>query len=187
MTDTLNWGIISTGAIAGTLARAIGASRTGTLSAVASRSKDKAVAFGGKWGLPAERCFGSYEAMLADATVQAVYIATPHPQHAEWAIKSAEAGKHVLVEKPSGVNQYDWQAIQDAAEQNNVFLMEAFMYRCHPQTKRLVELIKDKAIGDVRVIQATFSFHAGYNPQSRAFSNALAGGGSWTWDATRCR
>lgn len=177
MAEKIKWGIIGTGAIAQTLARAMGPSCTGELSAVASRDKSKAEIFGNGLGLAPARCFGSYEALLADASVQAVYVATPHPQHAKWAIAAAEAGKHVLLEKPSGVNQYDWQAVADAAQQAGVFLMEAFMYRCHPQTAKLVELLRDKTIGDVRVIQATFSFHAGYNPNSRAFSNELAGGG----------
>jgi len=97
--------------------------------------------------------------------------------HAEWAIKAMNAGKHVLVEKPIGMNQYEAQAMIEAAIANKVFLMEAYMCRCHPQTAKLVELIKSKAIGDVSVIPATFSFHAGFKPESRIWSNALAGGG----------
>jgi aryl-alcohol dehydrogenase-like predicted oxidoreductase/predicted dehydrogenase len=106
-----------------------------------------------------------------------VYVATPHPAHAEWAIKAAEAGKHVLVEKPMAVNQYLAQAMIEAAVASNVFVMEAFMYRCHPQTAKLVELLREKAIGDVRVIQAAFSFHAGFNATSRLYDPALGGGG----------
>ena len=173
----LAWGIISTGAIAGTLAHNIGQSRTGRVAAVASRDKAKAEAFGAKYGVPAAKCYGSYEAMLADPEVKAVYIATPHPQHAEWAIKACEAKKHVLVEKPMAVNRHQAEAIVEAAVANDVFLMEAFMYRCHPQTMRLVELLREKAIGDVKVIQASFSFHAGFDPKSRLFRNDLAGGG----------
>ena len=78
--------------------------------------------------------------------------------HAEWAIKAAEAGKHVLCEKPLTVNHAEALAVIDAARRNDVFLMEAFMYRCHPQTIKLVEFIRKKVIGDVRVIQATFGF-----------------------------
>jgi predicted dehydrogenase/aryl-alcohol dehydrogenase-like predicted oxidoreductase len=177
MTKKLHWGIIGTGAIARTLANAINKSRTGKLTAVASRAKDKAESFGKDFGVEAAQCFGSYGELLKDESVEAVYVATPHPMHPEWAIKAAEAGKHVLVEKPIAVNQYLAQAIVEAAVANNVFLMEAFMYRCHPQTAKLVELIKEKSIGDVRVIHATFSFGAGFNPTSRLYDPALGGGG----------
>lgn len=177
MSKTLAWGIIGTGAIAQCLASALGKSRTGKLVAAASRSREKAESFGEKFNLAPGKRYASYAALLEDKEIDAVYVATPHPQHAEWAIRAAEAGKHVLVEKPIGVNQYEAQAIIEAAVANNVFLMEAFMYRCHPQTQKLVELIKERVIGDVRVIQATFSFHGGYNPEGRTFKNELAGGG----------
>jgi predicted dehydrogenase len=142
---------------------------------VGSRSPDKAEAFGSEFGVP--RRHGSYEALLADPEIEAVYISTPHPQHAEWAIKAAAAGKHVLVEKPIGLNRHDAQAMIEAATAHGVFLMEAYMYRCHPQTARLVELLREKVIGEVAVIQATFSFQCGFNPESRIWSNALGGGG----------
>ncbi len=177
MSSTLNWGIIGTGAIAKTLANALAKSRNGKLLAVASRAKATADDFGKSFGLDPAKCYGSYESLLQDPQVQAVYIAVPHPLHAEWAIKAAEAGKHLLVEKPIAVNQYQAQAIVEAAVANDVFLMEAFMYRCHPQTQKLVELIKDKVIGDIQVIHATFSFQATFNPTGRLFANDLAGGG----------
>ncbi len=153
------------------------ASRTGRLAAVASRDAAKADAFGDAHGVPAGHRFGSYEALLADPSVRAVYVATPHPQHAEWAIKAAEAGKHVLVEKPMAVHRHEAEAIVEAAVASGVLLMEAFMYRCHPQTGRLVELLREQTIGDVRVIQATFSFQSGFDATSRLFRNDLAGGG----------
>jgi predicted dehydrogenase/aryl-alcohol dehydrogenase-like predicted oxidoreductase len=171
----LTWGILGAGAIAKAFARAVATTKTSTLLAVASREQAKADAFGNEFSVP--KRYGSYEALLADPEVRAVYICTPHPGHAVWAIKAANAGKHLLVEKPIAVNHAQAMAIAEAAELNNVFLMEAFMYRCHPQTQRLVDLIKDRAIGDVRLIQATFSFHAGFNPDSRLFKNELAGGG----------
>ncbi len=173
----LAWGIIGTGAIAATLARNMAASRTARLAAVASRTQATADAFGDEHGVPAGHRFGTYDAMLADPSVRAVYVSTPHPQHAEWAIKAAEAGKHVLVEKPMAVHRHEAEAIVEAAVANGVLLMEAFMYRCHPQTSRLVELLRERAIGDVKVVQATFAFHAGFDAKSRIFSNALAGGG----------
>ena len=175
MRPTIQWGLLATGAIAHAFARGLAQSQTGRLLAVGSRSREKADAFGKEFG--ASRCYGSYEELLGDKEVQAIYVSTPHPQHAEWAIKAMEAGKHVLVEKPIGLNQYEAQAMIEAAVAGRVFLMEAYMYRCHPQTVRLVELLREKAIGDVCVIQATFSFHAGFDPESRIWSNALAGGG----------
>ena len=106
--------------------------KLGRLVAVGSRSKDTAEAFGSQFGVA--RRHGSYEALLADPEVQAVYIATPHPMHAEWAIKAAEAGKHILCEKPLALNYPEAMAVIEAARRHDVFLMEAFMYRCHPQT-----------------------------------------------------
>jgi predicted dehydrogenase/diketogulonate reductase-like aldo/keto reductase len=175
MENKIKWGLLATGAIAKAFARGVKQSQTGDLVAVGSRSLDKAETFAQEFGIP--RRHGSYEALLADPGVDAVYVSTPHPQHAEWAIKAAEAGKHVLVEKPIGLNQYEAQAMIEAATANGVFLMEAYMYRCHPQTARLVELLHEKAIGEVSVIQATFSFHAGFDPESRLWSNASGGGG----------
>lgn len=172
---TVRWGLLATGAIARAFALGVKASVTGSLAAVASRTEEKARAFGVEFGIP--RRHGSYEALLADRDVDAVYISTPHPQHAEWTVKAARAGKHVLVEKPIGINQREAQAMIAAARENNVFLMEAYMYRCHPQTARLVDLIRDGAIGEIGVIQATFSFRAEFKPASRLWSNELAGGG----------
>src|SRR5450432_736684 len=131
MTDKLTWGILGTGSIANTFARGLTTSETGELLAVGSRTQAAADAFGETWDIAHRH--GTYEALLADNDVQAIYISTPHPMHAEWAIKAAEAGKHVLCEKPIALNAAEAMAIIEAARQNNVFLMEAFMYRCHPQ------------------------------------------------------
>lgn len=97
--------------------------------AVGSRTQANADAFGAKYGIP--HCYGNYDAVLADPEVDAVYMSTPHPFHAEWAIKAAEAGKHILVEKPIGLNWHEAAAMIEAAREHDVFLMEAFMYRCH--------------------------------------------------------
>ncbi len=175
MSKTLTWGIIGTGHIASVFARGLAESQTGTLLAVGSRSQETADAFGETWN--ASRRYSSYEELLADKDVQAVYISVPHPLHAEWAIKAADAGKHVLCEKPIALNHAEAMAIIEAAHRNNVFLMEAFMYRCHPQTAKLVELVRSGAIGQVRVIQATFSFQTSFNPESRLLKNELGGGG----------
>jgi predicted dehydrogenase len=175
MTTSLRWGILAASRIAGEFVKGLKDSRTGTALAVGSRMKDKADSFGAAHGIPHR--YGSYEALLADPDVDVVYISTPHSYHAEWAIKAAEAGKHILCEKPLTLNLQEAEAVVAAAKQHNVFLMEAFKYRCHPQTARAMQLIREKAIGDVRLIQATFSFHAGFSAGSRLFNNELGGGG----------
>lgn len=173
--DKLRWGILGTGNIARVFANGLTNCETGELFAVASRTLTKAQNFGGKFNVPVQ--YGSYEALLADPEVQVVYLALPHVFHSGWAIRAADAGKHVLCEKPIAINHTQASAMVDAARRNNVFLMEAFMYRCHPQTDKLLELIRAKVIGEVRVIQATFSFQAEYDPANGAFSNAMGGGG----------
>lgn len=171
----LTWGILGTGAIANIFARGLRESRTGRLVAVGSRSQSAADMFGEIYNIA--RRYGSYEKLLADERVQAVYIAMPHPLHAQWAIKAAEAGKHMLCEKPLALNHAEAMAIVEAARRNDVFLMEAFMYRCHPQTAKLVELVRSGVIGKIHVVQATFSFHTPFRPKSRLLNNALGGGG----------
>jgi predicted dehydrogenase/aryl-alcohol dehydrogenase-like predicted oxidoreductase len=175
MAGKLQWGIIGTGGIAHAFAEGLARSKTGTLVAVGSRRQESADKFGDEFQLP--KRYGSYEALLADSEVEAVYISTPHPMHAEWAIKSAEAGKHILCEKPLALNHAEAMVVVEAARENDVFLMEAFMYRCHPQTARLVELVRSGVIGKVGVIQATFSFRAHFDPEGRLFKHALGGGG----------
>jgi predicted dehydrogenase len=173
--QSVAWGILGTGSIAHTFAAGLAESRTGRLVAVGSRAQGPADAFAREFGL--DRAHGGYEALLADPAVQAVYISTPHPSHAEWCIAAARAGKHILCEKPLTMNHAEAVAVAAAAREHGVFLMEAFMYRCHPQTARVVELIRGGEIGQVGVVQAAFSFHAAYDPGSRLFNHALGGGG----------
>jgi len=174
MSTKLQWGLIGTGRIARKFAKGLRQSRTGELVAIGSRSDDAAAAFAKDF--PAT-CHGSYEALLADPRVQAVYVSTPHPAHAQWAIRAAEAGKHVLCEKPLAMNQREAKSMVDAARRHGVFLMEAFMYRCHPQTARLVELIREQTIGEIKLIRATFSFTFPFDPNSRLLNAELGGGG----------
>lgn len=171
----LRWGILGTGNIASRFASQIPASATGELAAVGSRSQTSADAFGDKYDIPHRHA--SYGDLLADDTVDAVYIATPHPLHPEWAIKAAEAGKHVLCEKPLAINRSWAAAMIEAAIRHDVFLMEAYMYRCLPQTKLVAQLVRDGAVGKVHQIQASFGFQASFNAESRIFANDLAGGG----------
>lgn len=171
----LRWGIIGTGNIARKFATGLSKCKTGVLTAVGSRTPEMAERFGQEYGV--NHRHGSYEALLADKDVEAVYISTPHPMHAQWAIRAAQAGKHILCEKPLAMNHAEAMAVIEAARAHDVFLMEAFMYRCHPVTAKLVELLRSKAVGEVRVIRAAFSFRSTFNPKSRLFENDLGGGG----------
>ncbi|MFG1628821.1 aldo/keto reductase [Kribbella sp. NPDC049227] len=176
MTDTkLRWGILGTGNIASRFASQVPTSPTNAVVAVGSRSIDSANAFADKWDIANRHA--SYDDLLADETVDAVYIATPHPMHVEWAIKAAEAGKHVLCEKPLAINKAWAEAMIEAAVRNDVFLMEAYMYRCLPQTKLIAQLVRDGELGTVHQIQATFAFASSFRPESRIFADELAGGG----------
>jgi predicted dehydrogenase len=174
-TSSLAWGILGTGSIANTFAVGIAHSRTGRLVAVGSRRAVDAEKFAARHG--GIKAHGTYDALLADPDVQAVYISTPHPFHAEWCVKAARAGKHILCEKPFTLNHREAVIVADEVRARGVFLMEAFMYRCHPQTARLVELIRGGVIGEIGVIQATFSFKADFNVRHRLFANELGGGG----------
>jgi predicted dehydrogenase/diketogulonate reductase-like aldo/keto reductase len=171
----LRWGLLAAGNIAKAFARGVQHSKTGLLVAVGARTLDSANKFADEFGVP--RRHGSYDALLADPEVDAVYISTPHPHHAEWAIKAAEAGKHILCEKPLTLNYPQAMAVIEAAREHDVFLMEAFMYRCHPQTAKLVALIKEDIVGEVALIDAKIGFRARFDPEHRLFSNALGGGG----------
>ena len=175
MANRLNWGIIATGGIAKAFASGVAHSRSGRVVAVGSRSRESAERFARELAVP--RAHGSYEALLADSDVQAVYIATPHPQHAEWIVKAAKAGKHVLCEKPLAMTRAEAEVAAEACGAAGVLLMEAFMYRCHPQTAKIVELIRNGALGRIGLVQATFSFSTAYEPNNRFFSKALGGGG----------
>ena len=172
---TLRWGIIGTGNIASRFAGQVPTSPTNAVVAVGSRSIESANAFADKYDITNRH--GSYDDLLADAEVDAVYIATPHPMHVEWAIKAAEAGKHVLCEKPLAINKAWAEAMIEAAVRNDVFLMEAYMYRCLPQTKLVAQLIRDGELGTVHQIQATFAFNSSFRPESRIYADELAGGG----------
>ncbi|KAI8139419.1 hypothetical protein BJV82DRAFT_627187 [Fennellomyces sp. T-0311] len=174
---SLRWGIIGTGSIAHTFAIGLSKAKKGELVAVGSRAKETAVNFGSKYGVAADKCYSTYADLLKDPSVDIVYIATPHPQHCDVAIQTVQAKKHALVEKPFAMNEEEATRILAAAKENDVFLMEAYMYRCHPQTRKIVELVEGGAIGDVKVIRANFAFN-GYehSPDSRLWRNELGGG-----------
>ena len=171
----INWGIIGPGNIARVFCNGLRFSKTGKATAVASRDQQKAESFAAMFEI--ETVHDSYDALLADPAVDAVYIATIHPAHKDLVTKAATAGKHILVEKPMGMNHGEVASMIETAKANDVFLMEAFMYRCHPQIQRMADLIQDGAIGEVRVVRSAFGFHANFNPDSRAYNYDLGGGG----------
>jgi len=171
----VRWGIIGPGAIARDFHRGLKGSRSGKLVAVGTRNPGKA---GLADEFPEARILDGYQALLDDAEVEAVYIATPHPFHAEWAIKAAEAGKHVLVEKPLALTAFEVDAVLHAHRKAGTFAGEAFMYRLHPQTAKLGEVIASGVIGEIRMIQSSFGFQMPrFKPEHRLFANDLAGGG----------
>jgi predicted dehydrogenase len=175
MSAPLRWGILSTGRIADIFADAVRKSRTGRLVAVGSRDKGSARTFARKYRIPS--AYGTYQDLLKDPQVEAVYIAPPHPFHLRWTLETLKAGKHVLCEKPLGMDHRQASQMVQAARRSRRFLMEAFMYRCHPQTQKLVELIRRGVIGKVRFIQASFCFDAPLDLKNRLFNKALGGGG----------
>jgi predicted dehydrogenase/aryl-alcohol dehydrogenase-like predicted oxidoreductase len=175
MTSKIRWGIIGPGSIAKSFRGGALDSKLGELVAIATRNPDRP---GLAEDFPGIRVVHGYEALLKDPEVDAVYIAVPHTGHAEWAIKAAEAGKHVLVEKPLALSAFEIDAVLHAHRKSGTFAAEAFMYRLHPQVKQLGELIQSGAIGEVRMIQSSFGFSMGkFQPQHRLFASALAGGG----------
>jgi predicted dehydrogenase len=131
----LGWGILGTGGIAKALAKAINASETGVMVGVGSRAQETADAFGAEFNVP--HCYATYEGLLADKDVQAVYISLPNHMHAEWMEKCARAGKHILNEKPLTTNIAEAEKALAVIKECGVFHLEAFMYRCHPQTRKV--------------------------------------------------
>ena len=175
MTASLNWGIIGTGAIAADFARALRGSKRCFVVNCCGTSFEKARAFGERFEPP--RAARSLEELLADADVEAVYIATPHPAHEANALAAIRAGKHVLCEKPISVDAASTERILAAAQANGVFLMEAYMYRCHPIFQRLVATLRTGVIGAIRHVRADFTFREERNPTGRLFDPVKAGGG----------
>jgi xylose dehydrogenase (NAD/NADP) len=150
------WGIISTADINRKVIPGAKESPKIDLVAVASRDQARAEEYAREWGI--ERAYGSYEALLADPDIEAVYISLPNTMHCDWSILAVEAGKHVLCEKPLTRHPEQAEAAFDAADRAGRFLMEAFMYRHNPQTKRVRALIDEGAIGEVRLVRSAFSY-----------------------------
>lgn len=171
------WGILGPGKIAQNFADGLAQATSGTLLAIASTSADRRAAFGDRNKVRAEKRHATYEALLADSDVDAIYISTPHPWHAHWATAAMRAGKAVLVEKPAGMNGAEVLALTEVAQQSGTFFMEAFMYRCHPQIARVLEIIKSGQIGKINHMKIQFGFSAKFDAASRLFDRNLGGGG----------
>jgi xylose dehydrogenase (NAD/NADP) len=173
MPSTLRWGILGTGWIAGIFAAALAKTRTGRLQAVASRQLERAKAFAGRHG--GATAHGSPHALWADKAVDAVYIATPHTNHHAETLAALAAGKHVLVEKPMATSAAHAHEMAEAAARAKRVLLEAFMYRLHPQTARLQQVLASGEIGQVRVVRSSFCFGLGDGYNVR-LDRALHGG-----------
>jgi predicted dehydrogenase len=171
--DAVKWGIISTADINRKVIPGAHASPKVDLVGVASRDQAKADAYAKQWEIP--RAYGSYEELLADPEIEAVYISLPNNMHCEWSIKSAEAGKHVLCEKPMTRSTAEVEEAFDAAEKAGRLLSEAFMYRHNPQTKRLKQLVDEGAIGELRVVRSVFSYGL-YDEENIRLRTDLEGG-----------
>jgi xylose dehydrogenase (NAD/NADP) len=172
--EKVRWGVLSTANIGRRMVLpAIQRSSNGELLAVASRDASTAAALASELGIPL--AYAAYEELLADPSVEAVYIPLPNSLHREWAIKALAAGKHVLCEKPLALDAAECAEMIAAARQHGVLLMEAFMYRFHPQTARVLELVRTGAIGEPRLIHAAFTFRV-TNPANIRLRPELGGG-----------
>ncbi len=169
----VKWGILSTADINRKVIPGAHASEKVDLMAVASRDLRRAEEYAREWEI--ERAYGSYEALLEDADAEAVYISLPNTLHCEWSIRAVEAGKHVLCEKPMSRHVADVESAFDAAERNQRILMEAFMYRHHPQTRRLRQAVDEGLIGEMRLIRSCFSYSL-YDEQNIRLRTDVEGG-----------
>jgi len=156
VSDKIRWGILSTAKIGRKVIPAIHASNNGIVAAVASRNIAAAESFAAEMNIP--QAYGSYDELLASPHIDAIYIPLPNGMHHEWSLKCAAAGKHTLCEKPLADNAAQAQQMVEAFHNANLKFAEAFMYRLHPQTQRARQIIQDGSIGELKIINASFSF-----------------------------
>jgi predicted dehydrogenase len=174
--EPLRWGVLSTANIGfKAVIPAILGAANGRLVAVASRDEARAVTLADQLE-SRPRAYGSYAALLADPEVEAVYIPLPNSQHMEWSIRAAEAGKHVLCEKPLALNADEARRIVAACRSADVLLLEAFMYRFHPQTLWTLEQVRAGRIGAVRLVRGSFAFDISLRPGDIRLRASLGGG-----------
>ncbi|MCU1529066.1 MAG: oxidoreductase, partial [Frondihabitans sp.] len=170
----LRWGILAPGVIANDFVDSLLRHTDQRVVAVGSRSAERAAAFAAKHG--AERSYGSYEQLVSDPRVDVVYVASPHSEHEEHALLAIAAGKHVLIEKPIAVDAAGARRIADAARAAGVFVTEAMWTRYRPQSDIVRQILERGDLGAVRIVTADFGGYATYDPTSRLFDPALAGG-----------
>jgi xylose dehydrogenase (NAD/NADP) len=173
MATPVRWGIISTAGINQKVIPAAQASPKVELAAVASREPRRAAEYARRWGI--ERAHGSYEGLLADPEVEAVYISLPNTLHCEWSVRALQAGKHVLCEKPLTRHPSQAEAAFEAAARSQRLLSEAFMFRHNPQTKRMKQLVDEGAVGELRLVRSAFSYSL-YDSDNIRLRSELEGG-----------
>lgn len=178
MSNKIRWGLLSTARINRALLPPLRHSARSELVAVASRQQAKADAYAAKHGIP--KAYGSYDALLADPDIDVIYNPLPNGLHAEWTIKAANAGKHVLCEKPLVVSLEEWDAVNAAASRNNVTIFEAFMYLHHPQTQTIKAMIQAGDLGEIQTINSWFHFYLPpADSKNVRLNTKLAGGSLW--------
>jgi len=175
-TRVLRWGLLGTARINRAVIPVMNEAARSSLEAVASRSLDRACTYAAEWQIP--RALGSYEELLADPGVDAIYISLPNSLHVEWTVRALEAGKHVLCEKPLALSVEGVDEIEAAVRRTGRVAAEAFMYRHHPLTLAVERSVREGAIGELRFMRGAFTF-----PLTRAgdvrFDPALGGGSLW--------
>lgn len=179
MAKTLHWGLLSTANINRALIGPIRTSPNSDLVAVASRDIKRARSYADHWDI--SEAFGTYEAMLADPGIDVIYNSLPNALHADWTVRAAEAGKHVLCEKPVVTTLQDMDRIERAAEHHDVMIFEGFMYLHHPQTQRAHRIIEEGRLGELKLINSWFSFYLHPKNRDNIRLNAELHGGSM-WD-----
>ncbi|MEV0036136.1 Gfo/Idh/MocA family oxidoreductase [Streptomyces sp. NPDC050804] len=172
--NTVRWGVLATGGIAARFTEEVQHLADAEVVAVASRSDASAKEFASRFGIP--RAYGEWSALVADPEVDVVYVATPHSAHRTAAGLALAAGKPVLCEKPFTLNVREATELVSLARERGVFLMEAMWTYCNPVIRRMVELVRDGAIGDIRTVQADFGFPGPTDPGHRLRDPALGGG-----------
>ncbi|MGY3683147.1 Gfo/Idh/MocA family protein [Streptomyces sp. TE33382] len=174
MSGTVRWGVLATGGIAASFTADVRAMPDAEVVAVASRTDASAKAFADRFGIG--RAYGSWAELVADDTVDIVYVATPHSAHREAAGLALEAGKHVLCEKAFTLDARQAAELVALARERGLFLMEAMWMYCNPVIRRMTELVRDGAIGEIRTVQADFGFTGDFGPGHRLRDPALGGG-----------
>jgi predicted dehydrogenase len=178
MADKVRWGILSTAAINDVIIYAINRSSRSELIAVASRERAKAQAYASKRSIP--KPYGSYQDLLDNPEIDAVYISLPNTLHCEWILKAAEARKHVLCEKPIVTTAEDFNKVDAAQSKYNVIVFEAFMYLHHPQTLKVKELVQSGRLGEIQFINSWFDYYLPeYEKNNIRVKRETAGGSLW--------